>query len=144
MIMRRLFIGFVIFLGLLALGALWTIKEANDYYFRTRPITYDDLPAAQAAGAPGLDCLQMVIPKGSRDLCIWVAKKKILGDFDFPSGEFAALKQRASQINGALVKEDPEDHATMFLFSAHGKDFYMIVRPTTDDPSFLHAEWEQR
>ncbi len=146
MIMRRLFIGFVIFLGLLALGWLWITKRATDHYFNRRsPITfsgrYVDFPAAQAAGAPGLDCLQKVIPKGSRELNIFVRGEVTYGGFAFPAGEFTALKQRASQINGSVVKENPEDSSTTISFPAKEKEFRMTVWPDPDHPALLNASW---
>lgn len=140
MIMRRLFIGLVILLGLLALGGAWTTyKQLTDY--ARGPTIYNDIPTAQAAGVPRLDHLQKIIPNGSRVIIV-ARTGRIGGDFDFPSGEFTALKQRASQINGSVVKENPEDSSTTISFPAQEKEFRMTVRPDPHDPALLHAWWD--
>lgn len=137
-----LVVGLIVF-GELVLGALWVNKQMANYIIDRRPgHDYPDFSAAQADFGPELACLQEIIPQGSKNFSISVRSKMkwTNGSFDFPAVELATLKQRARQITGATVVENPDNSVTI-SFSSHGKDLWLTVWPSPEDPTHLRGDW---
>lgn len=137
-----LVVGLIVF-GELVLGALWVNKQMANYIIDRRPgHDYPDFSAAQADFGPELACLQEIIPQGSKNFSISVRSKmkRTNGSFDFPAAELATLKQRARQITGATVVENPDNSVTI-SFSTHGKDLWLTVWPSPEDPTHLRGDW---
>lgn len=137
-----LVVGLIVF-GELVLGALWVNKQMANYIIDRRPgHDYPDFSAAQADFGPELACLQEIIPQGSKNISISARSKLKMttGSFDFPAAELATLKQRARQITGATVVENPDNSVTI-SFSTHGKDLWLTVWPSPEDPTHLRGDW---
>ena len=140
-----LVVGLIVF-GELVLGALGVNKQFTDAMLARLPdhpvAHYPDFSAAQADFGPELTCLQEVIPQGSKNFSISVRSKMKMtnGSFDFPAAELATLKQRAHQITGAIVVEN-RDNSVTIGFSSHGKDLWLTVWPSPEDPTHLRGDW---
>jgi len=143
---RKALIGLTLVVGLIVFGERWVNKQVTDAMLARLPdhpaAHYPDFSAAQADFGPELACLQEIIPQGSKNFSISVRSKLKMtnGSFDFPAAELATLKQRAHQITGAIVVEN-RDNSVTIGFSAHGKDLWLTVWPSPDDPTHLRGDW---